>query len=367
MNIRLMIFIVVLMLVGVGIVMVYSSSAVFAYEKYSDGMYFLKRHLVYLLLGFIGAIMVMSVNYSIIQKYSRWIFLFCLLLLGSVYIPGLGVKVSGAHRWINICGLSFQPSEFMKLGIIVYFANLISTKYANIKLFFKGLLPLLVVLGLVIGLILLQPDLGTSFAIAAVSFIMFLTAGINMRFLWVIAVGAIPCLYFLIFSVAYRRKRMLAFLDPWADPKGIGFQIIQSFVALGCGGLFGVGLGQSRQKLFYLPQSHTDFIFSIIGEETGLLGASFVLGLFMTLTILGFMVALKAKDRFGRFVAIGITSLIGLEAFINIAVCTGMIPTKGLPLPFVSFGGTALITHIVAIGLLLNISKNRLYENKVEF
>lgn len=357
---------VVASLICLGIVMIYSASAVYAQERLGDSLYFLKRHLVYLALGIILGAAVMTFDYTKLKRWSKPFLLLSLAVLVLVLVPGVGKEISGARRWFKIGSFGIQPSEIAKVALLVYLSEVLSRKQARIESFFQGLLPPLMALGMIVGLILLEPDLGTAVALCLVSVILFFVSGVRGRVLLSLAAAALPAVYLLIFHVAYRRKRILAFLNPWADPQGFGFQIIQSFIALGSGGLFGVGLGRSQQKLFYLPQSHTDFVFAILGEELGLLGTLGVIALFWIFLWLGIEVALRAKDLFGQFLALGLTSLVALEALINIAVVTGSIPTKGLPLPFVSYGGSALVVNCIAVGLLLNIAKHRLAEPVIE-
>lgn len=356
-QIRVQLFMVTVVLLAIGVVMVYSASAINAYEAYRDSAYFLKRHLLYLFLGAIAAFWVMSIDYEMIRKYIKPVLAVSFLLLVLVLIPHIGREISGASRWFRFSFLSFQPSQMAKMVLILYFADVLSRKQSEIKNFFEGVMPPMIILGLSVALILKEPDLGTAVCISAVSFMMLFVAGIRMSHLLPILVGSLPVLAVIILAKPYRMKRILAFLDPWKDPQGIGFQIIQSFIALGSGGLLGVGLGQSRQKLLYLPGCHTDFIFSIIGEELGLVGAVAVIILFMIFVWLGMRVAIRAKDMFGHLTAVGIVSMIAIEAIINISVATGSLPTKGLSLPFISYGGSSLIFDMMAVALLLNIAK----------
>lgn len=354
---RIAIFMITSLLIAVGIVMIYSASAIFAFERYQDSGYFFKRHLLYLLLGLAGAVGVMLFDYRKLKNLARPILLVCLVLLALVLIPGVGKEAGGARRWFKFLNLSFQPSEFAKLAIIVYLADFLSRKQNCIKDFFYGFLPSAIALAAVSGFVLLQPDLGTAISLAAIGAIMYFVSGIRMIYLIWIFILSIPVLYVMIFGTAYRARRITAFLNPWKDPRGVGFQIVQSFIALGSGGLLGVGIGKSQQKLFFLPAAHTDFIFSIIGEETGLIGALCIVALFVLLVLNGARIAFKSKDMFGQFLALGIVAKIAFEASVNIGVSTGCLPTKGLPLPFVSYGGSALIFNMIAIGLLLNIGK----------
>lgn len=361
-NIRINLFMVTTILICIGIVMIYSASSVYAYERWHDSFYFLKRHLLYIFIGIILSVIIMKIDYTKLRSFTKPIMLITLFTLILVLIPGLGSQISGARRWFRFWIFSFQPSEIAKFTFILYAADYLSRKQFRINTLFKGFLPVSFILGLLVGLILLQPDLGTAFAIVIVAFVMFFVSGINLWFIGASILASIPLLYILIFKVGYRKKRILAFLNPWQDPRGISFQIVQSFVALGSGGLFGVGLGASRQKLYYLPASHTDFIFSIIGEELGLLGTLSIVILFILFIWHGMKIAFYAKDTFGQLLSLGLVSMIGLEAIINIAVASGSVPTKGLPLPFISYGGSSLIFNIMSVALLLNIAKDRIQE-----
>lgn len=345
-------------LIAIGTVMIYSSSAIYAYEKTGDSLLFFKRHILFLAASCAACFLSMSFDYRRLREYTRVIAVSCIILLILVLLPLLGSQVGGARRWFRMAGFSLQPSEIAKLGLIIYLADFLSRKKAYINNFLKVLLPVFFVSGAVMGLILLQPDLGTVIVIAAFTLILLFFAGIRWEYILGLFLSALPFFYLLIYRVPYRWMRIKVFLDPWQDPRGTGFQIIQSFVALGSGGLFGVGLGMSKQKLFYLPEAHTDFIFSIIGEELGLIGTLSVTALFIALIWQGMRIVFKAGDSFGRFLSLGIVSMIALEVIINIGVSIGALPTKGLPLPFISYGGSALFFHMIAIGLLLNIAKN---------
>jgi cell division protein FtsW len=257
-------------------------------------------------------------------------------------------------------GFSLQPSEFLKLGLIVYLADFLERKRETLSDLRHTVAPALVVLGLCAGLVFLQPDLGTAVTLAAVALLMFFAAGFRLTHLAVIVLSALPALAYAMLAKPYRRKRILAFFHPWDDPRGVGFQIIQSFLAFGSGGLFGVGLGRSQQKLFYLPESHTDFIFAIIGEELGFVGTCAVVLLFMAFIFSGMVIVFRSKNLFSQLVSLGLVGLIGFEVVINIGVSVGALPTKGLSLPFVSYGGSALIANMIALGLLWNISRQAL-------
>jgi len=335
--------------------MVYSATTCYAYEKYYDSAYYLKRHILHLVAGLILGGLVLRIDYRKLKRYSKVLLLISLLGLILVFIPGIGRGAGGARRWIKLGPLGFQPSEIAGLFLIIYLAEVLERKQLNIKDFFYSFLPPLIISGMAIGLILLQPDLGTAVMLFMLTLIMMFVAGVNLGYFLPFLFVFIPVLYFLIVRVPYRVRRIIGYLDPWSDAQGTGFQLVQSFLALGSGGIFGVGLGCSRQKLFYLPQAHTDFIFSIIGEELGLIGTIAVVVLFALFVWQGLRVSIEARDLFGKFLALGITLSIALKSIINIAVSTGAIPTKGLPLPFISYGGTALILNIIGVALLLNI------------
>ena len=353
-NTRKSIFIITMILVMLGVVLVYSSSAIYAYEKFGDSTFFVKKHASFILLGFLLMAYIMSQDIAKIEGASRALFLISLFFLGLALLPGIGVSVGGARRWLRAGFFSFQPSEFAKFTLIVYLAALLAKKGYRLKDPAYGYLPTVSVIALVSVLILLQPDLGTAVAVFFVGFLLLFIAGGRLKHLLATVLLGAPFLYYLVFSVPYRRRRMFIFLDPWQDQKGAGFQIIQSFLALGSGGLLGVGLGQSKQKLFYLPEAHTDFIFSIIGEELGFLGAASVLMLFGTFAFLGFRACFNENRPFNKLLIFGVTSMIVFEALVNIGISLGVFPTKGLPLPFVSYGGSSLVFHMAAAGLLLN-------------
>ena len=345
-------------LLCIGIVMIYSASSCYAYEQYNDSSYYLKRHLVHFTFGLLLAGFFLKRDYKGLKKYAKVLLAVSLVGLVLALLPGIGHEAGGAKRWVKLGFIGFQPSEFAGFFMIVYIADILDRKQPVIRNFMQGFMPPLMILGFSVLLILLQPDLGSSVCILSVGLIMMFVAGVNMAYFLPFLIPAVPVLYFLIFKVAFRLRRIVSYLDPWSDTQGAGFQIIQSFLALGSGGILGLGLGCSRQKLFYLPQAHTDFIFSIIGEEMGLLGTLSIVALFVAFVWIGIQISIKAKDLFGRFLALGITASIGLKAVINIAVTTGAIPTKGLPLPFISYGGTALIFSIVAVAILINISNS---------
>jgi len=339
-----------------GVVMVYSSSSIMAEKRYADGFYFLKRQGLFALGGFSVMAVVMHIDYHHLRRLSVPILLSCVVLLGAVLVPGIGSNAGGASRWIRLAGFSIQPSELAKLGLIMYMAHSLAKKGGKVKSFKVGFVPYMMVLALLLLLLLLQPDLGSALTLGAVAMMMLLVAGTRLTYIVSLVILALPFLYFAVMNVDYRRRRILAFLNPWEDPTNTGFQIIQSWIAFGSGGWIGKGLGEGKQKLFFLPEAHTDFIFSVIGEELGFAGVFIISAMFLLLLMRGIRAALGAPDDFGRYLACGVTLLLGLEVFVNIAVVMGMLPTKGLALPFLSYGGTSLITTLLAVGILLNVS-----------
>jgi cell division protein FtsW len=273
-----------------------------------------------------------------------------------VLIPGIGGSGGGASRWLRLPGFSLQPSEMAKIALVIYMAYSLDKKQEKVKFFSTGFLPYMVVLALLLLLLLKQPDLGSAVTLGMVAIVMLFAAGTRPTYIISMLLLALPFLYFLVMNVDYRRRRILAFLNPWEDPSSSGFQIIQSWIAFGAGGVLGQGLGEGKQKLFYLPEAHTDFILSVVGEELGLAGVLVIGSMFFLLVWRSIRVALGAEDTFGRFLAFGIAVLLGIEAFVNMAVVTGLLPTKGLALPFISYGGSSLIISLFAVGIVLNIS-----------
>lgn len=341
--------------------MIYSSSGIYAMERYKDSFFFLKRHLAFIVIGVFLAFLAMEIDYMKLRKIAKPFLIISIFLLLLVLVPGIGREVSGAQRWFRFKFISFQPSELASLAVIIYISDFICRKENYLRDFWKGFLPPMFVLGIVSMLILMQPDLGTTVAICMVVFIMIFISGIRLSYLVSLFLISLPALYFLIFSVPYRRMRILAFLNPWSDPKGSGFQIIQSQIALGSGGIFGIGLGHSKQKLFYLPAAHTDYILSIIGEELGLLGTIGLIVLFLMFIRQGARIIKNTSNKFGYFLSLGLVLKICFNVIVNIGVSCGILPTKGLPLPFISYGGSSLMFEMVCVGLLLNISRTGEY------
>ncbi|MCL2760027.1 MAG: putative lipid II flippase FtsW [Desulfuromonadales bacterium] len=351
----MVILMMVIALTCFGVVMVYSASSIMADKRFHDSFYFLKRQAIFAVIGFIGMYIAMRVDYHVWRVAAVPLLIICMLCLVIVFIPGVGGSVKGATRWIKLPGFHFQPAELAKLSLIIFMAYSLDRKRDQIR-WFKGLLPYMLVLLVMIGLLMLQPDMGSSITLAGVAIIMLFAAGMRVSHIVSIVLFSIPLLYYLIMHKEYRRRRILSFLNPWADPENTGFQIIQSWLAFGTGGVTGQGLGEGKQKLFYLPEAHTDFILSVIGEELGFVGTVIVAAMFLLLIHRSIRVAIYAEDSFGRFLAFGIAILIGAEAFVNIAVVMGLLPTKGLALPFISYGGSSLILTLFAVGILLNIS-----------
>ncbi|WP_420811480.1 putative lipid II flippase FtsW [Natranaerobius trueperi] len=348
--------IVTMILLGIGLIMVFSSSAIVSQVQRGDTYYFLKRQAFWAVLGLIGLYMTSRISYWKWKLLSMPIMIMNLILLAAVFIPGLGVRVYGAERWIGIMGVTIQPSEFTKIALIIFVATLLTRKNHSAKNF-KSLSIALGALGASCLFILMQPDMGTAIAIAGSVMLVIYVAGMKYSHIFALSCIMIPAGISLVFREDYRRKRLLSFLDPWEDQLESGYQIIQSLYALGPGGLIGTGLGRSRQKFFYLPEPHNDFIFAVIGEELGFIGASLVVILFFIFIWRGIKIAMQSSDMFGSLLATGITSLIGLQAFMNIAVVTASMPVTGINLPLISAGGSSLFFTLSAIGILLNVSK----------
>ncbi|HKS67587.1 MAG TPA: putative lipid II flippase FtsW [Candidatus Acidoferrales bacterium] len=344
-----------------GAVMVFSASAVTARDLYGNAYVFLIRQLLYVALGIGGMFWLMNVDYRKLRQ-PRVIFTglgITLILLTAVFFLD---RTHATHRWIRFGPLSFQPSELAKLFVILYLAWFIeirrSSRGPGMNDFLQTLLPTLGTVFLVVALVLAEPDMGTACMIAFIAAVMLFVAGLSVRYIFPVALAALPAIYLLIVRVPYRLQRVQAFFSPGTDPQGRGFQLLQSLIAVGSGGFSGVGLMESHQKLFYLPEAHTDFIFAVICEELGFIGAIAILSLFAVYGWRGFVAAMKAPDDFGRFVGLGVTTMVLGQALINLSVVLGLMPTKGIPLPFISYGGSSLIGMLLATGVLLNISQH---------
>jgi cell division protein FtsW len=353
---RISLFITFIILVCFGIVMIYSSSGMFALENTGNSMHYLVRHLMFLVIGSILMFLCMLVDYRELQKWAKPIIVIAILMLVLVLIPGIGKVSSGARRWFSLGFINFQPSEFAKIAMIIYLADFFTRKKGDVHSLVKGFLPVMFVMLLLCALIIKQPDLGNTVLVFFITLLMLFVAGGRIRHILSIFLSAIPVLVILILAEPYRIRRMVAYLNPWEDPAGVGFQLTQSQIALGSGGFWGVGLGQSVQKLFYLPAAHTDFIFSIVGEELGFLGAIALIILFGMLIWYGTRIIKQTTDAFGYYLCFGILVMISIQVIVNFGVSIGALPTKGLPLPFISYGGSALIFNMAAVGLMLNVA-----------
>jgi cell division protein FtsW len=347
------------LILAFGIVMATSSSYIIAAGKFGDGFYYAKKQGMAMVIGLSVMCLFSLVNPGFWKLAVYPLLGAGILMLGLIFVPGIGVEMGGAHRWLRLpLGFYFQPSEFIKFALINFFAWSLAKKGDSISDFAIGFLPHILVMGLVVLLILIQPDFGSAVIITTVGFLMLFVAGVKLQHLLGCLILCLPFLYQFAVSSQYRLSRIKIFLDPWIDPLNSGFQIIQSLVAFGCGGLWGVGIGKGIQKLYYLPQPHTDFIFAVVGEELGLVGViSFIL-IFYVLICRGLVAAIRSRDEFRRYLAFGITSLIGLQATVNMAMTMGMLPTKGLPLPLVSLGGTSLIMNLAGLGVLMSIVRS---------
>ena len=356
----------VFLLLVIGIIMVFSSSYIMAYKWYGSSFYFFSRQAVYAVMAIIVLLVTMKIDYHIWRKFAIPILLLSIILLIMLYFPGFARHIRGARRWLSIGLLTFQPSELAKIALILYIADCLTRKRAKlISSFVWGILPVFIVTVFIFFLIFRQPDFSTALVIMGCSFIMLFIGGSQITQLFALIVMLVPPGILLALGKDYRRVRLLSFLNPWEDPLNSGFHIIQSLLALGSGGLSGVGIAESRQKFFYLPDQHTDFIFSIIGEELGFIGALAIIILFLIFLWRGFSISLKSRDTFGLLLAAGITSMIVFQAAVNISVVTKLIPTTGISLPFISYGGSSLIANMFCCGIFLNISKNTVEKNEV--
>ncbi len=349
-------FTVTMLLVFLGLVMVFSASAVMARERFGSPYAFLSKQLLWAVAGLAAMVITMRLDY---RRYKHPALVFSLmgvttLLLISVFFLD---RSHNTHRWIHAGGFSFQPSELAKPVLILFLAYFLESRAKTMDDVRNTLLPAAAPVLVFLGLIVLQPDLGTAIACAGIAACVFYVAGMRMRYFGYAFAASLVPLYFLIFHVSFRRDRILAFLNPYADRQKAGFHIIQSLIAVGTGGITGTGLMEGKQKLFYLPEPHTDFIFAVTAEELGLVGAMFVVTLFAIFLWRGMRASWRTEDLFGRYLAVGITSMVVLQAFINISVVLGMMPTKGIPLPLVSYGGSSLFVTLACVGVLLNITK----------
>ena len=346
-----------LLLVCTSVVMVYSASAVVAMQDANNPYLYLFKQGTWALLGLLIVQLLMRIDY---HNYRQPVVIYTALLIVCIGLVAVlfGREIKGANRWLNIAGLGIQPSELAKLCLIVFVAALLEKRMERIDEPTHALIPIGGVLAVIVGLILVQPDLGTAVSIVTIVAVMIFAAGINYRYVFGLALVALPTFGVLVWASDYRWKRVTAFLDPWKDPLGDGFQMIQSMIAVSTGGIFGRGLMAGVQKLFYLPEPHNDFIYAVISEELGLVGATVLLACFCVITWRGMHTAMRAPDRFGAFLALGLTTMVAFQAFFNISVVLGLLPTKGIPLPFVSYGGSSLLINLIGMGILLNVSQH---------
>ncbi len=353
-------FLLTLILVTVGLIMIYSASAILAHDRYGNSYYFFARQLVWVLVGSAGMWVASRVDLESMRALAIPGLFVAILLMALVCVPGIGKTVGGAQRWFRLGPFSFQPSEILKIALVFYLADSLERRKQTL-VNFSGLFPCLAILGVCMLLLEKQHDFGTAVLLALVTILLLFLAGIQWTFFLIPLSILIPVFIFLVESANYRMKRIAAFLNPWDDPQGAGFQLIQSLIAVGNGGLRGVGLANSTQKLFYLPAPHTDFIFAVIAEELGLWGAGTLVFLFAIFILRGFKVASVVGEREGglflSLLASGITGLIGFQALVNLGVVTGLLPTKGIPLPLISYGGSSMVFTLVSIGILFNISR----------
>jgi cell division protein FtsW len=350
-------FLATLALVCISVVMVYSASALVALERFQQPYLFVTKQVMWAMLGLAVLSIVMRIDYRTYRNETLiW------TLVGGVGVLLIAVlfsaPINGSRRWFSIGPLGIQPSELAKIVAIMFTAAVLERRMHRVNELKYSLLPIAIVTGLLVGLILIEPDLGTAILLVAVIGLMVFVAGISYRYIFGTVLLALPALYVLVWSAEYRRRRLLAFLDPWADPLGDGFQVIQSMIAIGTGGVTGKGLMAGVQKLFYLPEPHTDFIFAVLSEELGLVGATVIVGCFCVIAWRGLRAATYAPDAFGAFLALGLTMMIVLQAFVNISVVMGLLPTKGITLPLVSNGGSSLLVNLLAMGVLLNVSQH---------
>ena len=339
-----------------GLLMIYSSSTIWAEYKFNDPYKFLKTQAIFLIIGYFLIYIISNIPYQTYLKYSNLILISCILLLILVLIPGIGTIRNGSRSWFGIGSLGIQPSEFAKIGIIIFTSKyLTNNKMKDIK---TSVLPILSIVLLIFGLIMLQPDFGTGIIIVMTIIVLLFVSGVKMTFFIKMGILGLIGIITLIIIAPYRLKRIISFLNPWADPLGSGFQIIQSLYAIGPSGLLGAGLGNSVQKHFYLPEPQTDFIFSIISEELGFMGVIIISTLFITIIYRGLRTSMKQEDNFAKYLSFGLTFSIAFQTILNLMVVVGLIPVTGVTLPFLSYGGSSLLVSMINIGILLNISKN---------
>ncbi len=355
----------VILLAGIGIVMVYSASSSISMETHNNLFFYMKKQAFFLGISLCVMFVTASFPYRLYRSFSYVILFAAIALLVAVLVPGLNVKAGGAHRWLNFGGLTFQPAEFAKLALILFLGYSLSKKQDMIRIFSVGFVPHAFIFGIFACLIIIQPDFGTIVVMGMITWGMMFIAGVRIWHLIAPLPLLVPMIYFLVVKVEYRLERILSFVNPWDDPYNTGYQITHSLKAFGSGGLFGKGIGLGMQKMHYLPEPHTDFIFSIIGEELGLVGVIVVLSLYLILLLKGINIAKTSESIFGAITAAGLTIYIGVQVIINTGVALGVLPTKGLTLPFISYGGTSLVINMAAMGILMNIGASRSHEHRI--
>lgn len=350
----------VVCLLALGMTMVLSTSYLYSQERYSDGTYFFRKQLVAMGAGAAALVACSMVPSVLYRRFAYPLLAVSFIFLIFVLVPGIGVNRGGARRWIMLAGFAFQPSELAKLAMVFYLAHSMAKKEQMIRTFSVGVLPHLLVSGAFAGVLLLEPDFGSALILTMLLYFMLFVGGARVHHLLATLLMALPLLIYAMTQAEYRLRRLLIFLNPWSDASGSGFHVIQSLIAFGSGQIWGRGLGESRQKLFYLPEAHTDFVYSVVGEELGLLGAWAVLALFGIIIMRGLRLTAKIEEPFDHYLAFGLTVLLGVQALIHMGVVMGLMPTKGLVLPFISYGGSAMVINLMAAGILLGLSRRRL-------
>ena len=348
----------VIMITLFGLVMIYSASSIWAAYKYNDAFKYLKAQSIFAIIGLIIMYLLSKIDYKIYKEKANWILLVCFLLLGLVLIPGIGTIRNGSRSWFGIGSLGIQPSEFAKIGLIIYVSKYLSTNNKEIRNIIKGVFPLIAIIGIFFLLIMLEPDFGTAMVIIITLIAIIFISGVRLSFFLKIGITGLLGIIGLIIAAPYRMTRILSFLNPWSDPLGSGYQIIQSLYAIGPGGLLGQGFLNSRQKSFYLPEPQTDFIFSIISEEFGFLGVLIVCSLFFIIFYKCIKISLECNNMFGKYLSFGLSFGLIIQAILNLMVVISIIPVTGVTLPFLSYGGSSLLVSMASIGIILNISKS---------
>ena len=349
-------FIVTLVLVSFGVAMVFSSSAIVAKEKFGDPNYFSFKQLIFATLGLAVMFVVMKVDYHT-YRHPAVVFSALAVVVALLVVVFFLAAAANTHRWIQLAGFSVQPSELAKLSLIFFLSYFLEKRKGNVNDLKFTLIPIGLIVAVLAGLIVLQPDLGTAVSLLLISAVLLFVAGLDLRWIAAAVIFAVPTFYLLVFRVRYRRERILAFLNPWEEPLGRGYQIIQSILSVASGGILGLGFMEGKQKLFYLPEAHTDFIFAVVGEEAGMIGTCAILILFSIFLWRGLCTSMRAPDLFGFYLALGITMMVCVQAFINMSMVLGLLPTKGIPLPFLSYGGSSFVVMLAAVGILLNVSQ----------